>query len=40
MDLMPILTMALGALVVLGMIAFAFSGPSAKKASRSSNDRP
>jgi tight adherence protein B len=32
MDLMPILTMALGALVVLGMIAFAFSGPSAKKA--------
>jgi tight adherence protein B len=29
---MPILTMALGALVVLGMIAFAFSGPSAKKA--------
>lgn len=29
---MPILTMALGALVVLGMIAFAFSGPSASKA--------
>lgn len=32
MELMPILTMALGALVVLGMIAFAFAGPSAKKA--------
>ena len=32
MDLMPILTMALGALMVLGMIAFAFAGPSPKKA--------
>ncbi len=32
MELMPILTMALGALVVLGMIAFAFAGPSTKKA--------
>ena len=33
MDLMPILMLGAGALMVLGLIAFAFSGPSAARAS-------